>query len=112
MQVGRQTKTTRQSYRQSDGRDSGERLKEKFKRNSKHEGLSKRIEAASENFSLIEEDLGVFPLVVLQGNTLVFHLVLKMHESSRHIDSVSIRRRVRRLFQLDMISCCERTAED
>lgn len=48
MQVGRQTKTTRQS----DGRDSGERLKEKFKRNSKHEGLSKRIEVASENFSL------------------------------------------------------------
>lgn len=57
MQVGKQTKTTRQSDRQSDGRFSRERLKEKFERNSKQEGLSKRIEAASERLLLLEEDL-------------------------------------------------------
>lgn len=56
-QVGKQTKATRQSDRQSDGRYSRERLKEKFERNSKQEGLSKRIGTSSEHFLLLEEDL-------------------------------------------------------
>lgn len=47
-----QTKATRQTDRQSGVRYSRERLKEKFERNSKREGLSKRIGVSSERLLL------------------------------------------------------------